>query len=106
MFIRQTKDSQNRTKKDPLNSAIVAPNKQRNLPQESIAYFPLIDLVSGLCGAACAKVLEKKIGSKVSKRAVHLFFYCLVECMVFQVVSEKADFFNITGKDKMSLLIT
>ena len=60
-----------------LNSTIFAPNDQRNLPQESIAYFPLIWLVSGLCGTACAKVLDKKIGSKVSKKAVHLFFFCL-----------------------------
>ena len=36
--------------------------------QEAIAYFPLILLASGLCGTAIAKVLNMRLGSKVSGR--------------------------------------
>ena len=36
--------------------------------QEAIAYFPLILLFSGLFGTAIAKVLNRRLGSKVSGR--------------------------------------
>ena len=37
-----------------------------HLPQEAIAYFPLVLLASGFCGTAIAKFLNNKYGSKVS----------------------------------------
>ena len=36
--------------------------------QEAIAYFPLVVLVSGVVASAIVKPLNKRLGSKVSKK--------------------------------------
>ena len=48
-----------------------------HLPQEAIAYFPLVLLASGFCGSAIAKFLNKKLGSKVSVALIFQDLYDL-----------------------------